>query len=236
MKSSILCLTLWKGSNTSHLYRQKKKERRSFGLAMQKVKDRRNKLQQRQDDKEVKLEQVEEAEKHKRQALFGNSINDDSSDSSPSDDENAELKHPVLDSENAVSSTTASFHDNLTKSQFGGQVIVTTQFGFPEEIEDIEEGRQQPTKTSKHVDIDQKYAGSVKKYMKQIKGKLPSKKQKRQNNNISRGGKKGKHGAVGMQGMGNAQDLKMAQKILRAKQSRSGGGKDRSLKKKNRKK
>ena len=187
-------------SRSSH-----KKERRTFGLAMQKVKDRKAKLQSKREEKVARLEQVEEAERNKR-AMYG--IIDDDEDGSSDDNEEEEKGEEG----NSVSKggNVVTFQDSQTQAQFGGQVVVTTTYGIdsdPEEEEDL--------KSTKRTNRDQEqlFAGSVQKYMSQLKGNLPSKRQKFQS---GRGkiSKKGQHGAEGMKGMGNASDLKMAQKTL----------------------
>jgi len=200
----------------------RKKERRSFGLAMQKVKDRRSKLKQRREDKQAKLEQVEEAEQQKESLLMNGNEKASLSDN----EEDTELKPGALkesNDEGGVTSTTATFQDKVTQSQFGGQVIVTTTFGFPDEENESDEDSKETKEKNKQIDKDQRYAGSVERYMKELKGN-----RRKVKTNTSRGGKKGKHGAAGMQGMGDAQDFKMAQKVLsrktRGKKNQRSGG------------
>ena len=117
------------------------------------------------------------------------------------------------------------FTDQITQSQFGGQVIVTTTYHMSSDSETEE--NEASKKGSRTVDKEQLYAGSVQKYMAKMKGQLPSKRGKnRERNNVC--GKKGKHGAQDMKGMGSAQDLKLAKKTLskaRDKMSQSRGNK-----------
>jgi len=233
----------------------KKKDRRVFGLAMQKLKDRRARLDMRKEEREAQLEQVEEAERTKGRALVGfnggeceSSDDDDDDDNDNEDNEDnedgdsdggEEMTEPlaISGSTNTIAGdkanlNTTTFQDEQTQSQFGGQVIVTTTFGGLSDDDDDDDDNRQKNNgvdrpNAKHADVDQQYAGSVKKYMAQLKRNQPSKKHKRSQGGggtMAMGGKKGQHGAEGMKGMGNAKQLKMAQKILRGKQKRSGGG------------
>ena len=49
----------------------RKKERRAFGLAMQKVKDRKAKIEQRKEDRRIQMEKILEAEKQKKNIFRG---------------------------------------------------------------------------------------------------------------------------------------------------------------------
>ena len=180
----------------------KKQERRAYGLAMQKVKDRRAKIEERKESKKAMMEQIEEAEKMKNNDLFDDYDSGDESDTVEKDeDHNVKVE---------------KFEDQSTQQQFGGQVIVTTSFGIPSDDESVGERAQKIGK--KNVDFEQKFAGNVKKYMDQFKKNMPAKKAKFQNR--GRAGKKGQHGAEKMIG-GNAKDLKMAQKTLSRAQGNS---------------
>mmetsp|Transcript_3361 Transcript_3361/g.3917 ORF Transcript_3361/g.3917 Transcript_3361/m.3917 type:complete len:269 (+) Transcript_3361:61-867(+) len=181
----------------------KKQERRAFGLAMQKVKDRKAKLQDRKEQKEAVMTQIEEAERMKKQEMYG--IDYDSSDDSDNDDKDEKEEVQVQ-----------TFEDAATQNQFGGQVIVTTSYGLPSDSED-EDDLKKPNK--KKRDDQQVYAGSVQKYMDQLKKNLPSTKKHTQ----QKGGKKGKHGAASMIG-GSGKDLKMAQRTLSRVEARKGNG------------
>ena len=197
----------------------KKKERRTFGLAMQKVKDRKQKLEQRREERAARLEQVEEAERNKRIQQFGTADMSSSDEEEEEENERGIVKREKMVVDKAVGETVVTFQDSLTKDQFGGQVVVTTTFGLDSDDDNDENISVQDgdvgssTERKKNCDEEQKFAGSVQKYMSQLKGNLPSKRQKFQSN---RGtiGKKGKHGAEGMKGMGSASDLKLAQKTL----------------------
>jgi hypothetical protein len=185
----------------------KKKQRRAFGLAMQKVKDRREKLDQRKE--------------HRKQRM-----NEDESEECPSssmdpllqDSAQLVLEDSVEIGDHAPTITT-TFVDPLTHATFGGPVIVTTTFDILHEPMDDPEKEEQ--EESKGVDTEQRFAGSVKKY---LNDKLPSKKRK---NGSSGGGggtsrKKGKHGAMGMKGLGSTMDFKLAQKTLKQAKSKLG--------------
>ena len=61
-------------------FSSRKKERRAFGLAMQKVKDRQSKLEERKESREAQLEKIEDIERNKaalRKGLAGKSNADD---------------------------------------------------------------------------------------------------------------------------------------------------------------
>lgn len=184
----------------------RKKDRRAYGLAMQKVKDRRAKIEQRREEKKALLEQIEEAERRKKDDLFD--------DYDSGDDELLDGDAKSREEYTKVQ----KFEDESTQDQFGGQVIVTTSYGLPSNDSEDEK----PTNTKpKKVDKEQRFAGSVEKYMAKLQKKMPSKKAKFQNNNNGKAGKKGQHGAQGMIG-GNAKDLKMAKRTLSRVEGQSG--------------
>mmetsp|Transcript_29427 Transcript_29427/g.44913 ORF Transcript_29427/g.44913 Transcript_29427/m.44913 type:complete len:253 (-) Transcript_29427:76-834(-) len=180
----------------------KKKERRAFGLAMQKVKDRKARLEDRRDQKEAITEQIEDAERQKKHDMYG--MDYDSDDDS-------------VVKEEKVESQVEMYGDASTKNQFGGQVIVTTSYGLPSDSDDDDDDRQE-----KKIDSQQRHAGSVQKYIDEMKGNLPNLKKHEKG-----GFKKGQHGAAGMIG-GTGQVLKMAQRTLKrveASNDRKGKGK-----------
>jgi hypothetical protein len=185
----------------------RKNDRRAYGLAMQKVKDRKAKIEQRRDEKEATMEQIEEAERMKKNDLF----NDYSSGEEDEEDTKDEGDATIVQ----------KYEDESTQNQFGGQVIVTTSFGLPEDESDGEDADPKP----KQIDQEQRFAGSVMKYMTKLQKKMPSKKHQ----SGSRGGSKGQHGAQGMIG-GNSKDLKMAKKSLSRAEGTNGkrgrGGSD----------
>lgn len=215
----------------------RKKERRAFGLAMQKVKDRRAKLEQRREEKKALMDQIQEAERMKKNANLDEELLEDDD---YADDEHDDVKEKEEKNGAADAVHIETFEDDMTKEQFGGDVIVTTCYGLPSDESDDADDESgtcpsgQNKKKTKGIDVQQKLAGNVKTYMEQIKKQMPSKKVKFSRN--ARGGKKGQHGAEKMIG-GNAKDIKLAKKTLsrieasgsvvkkkRGRDDRQGGG------------
>mmetsp|Transcript_31367 Transcript_31367/g.64613 ORF Transcript_31367/g.64613 Transcript_31367/m.64613 type:complete len:281 (+) Transcript_31367:223-1065(+) len=194
----------------------RKKERRAFGLAMQKVKDRQAKLEEKKETREAELEKIEELERNKR-ALRGQ--NDDYDDVRDDDDDNSEegdgSANPLHEHNEKESKT---FRDEQTTNHFGGLVSVTTTFGIPSDDEDDEsvnsnkEFFARAKHGSGHVDEAQKNAGNVQSYIAKVKGTMNGNKKGKTSG--KKGGKKGQHGASSMKGMGNASTVKMAKKTL----------------------
>jgi ribosomal RNA-processing protein 17 len=183
----------------------RKQDKRAFGLAMQKVKNRQLKIEDRREEKKALMEQIEEAEKMKMNDLF----DDYESSGEESGDE---------EEEKVQKTKVHTYGDQVTQNQFGGQVIVTTSFGIPSD-DSGDEAKAAPKE--KAVDMEQRYAGNVQRYYDKLKKNLPPKGAKFTQ---GRGAKKGQHGAEKMIG-GNAKDLKMAQKTLSRVQGGSSGGK-----------
>ena len=223
----------------------RKKERRVFGLAMQKVKDRKEKLERKKEDRKSRLEQIEEAEKLKRMAKGqGDDDDDDDSDSSASEGESDDGDSSVSPTElkkskkrkksrsdhDDVEETKKTYNDAETTNQFGGSVIVTTTYGIPSDDDSDDPDLQGIVSNKPHIDEAQRYAGNVKKYMSQVRSNLPSKKRKREVMGGGGGHRKGKHGAADMKGMGTGTDLKMAKKAL-GRAAEKGGGMERGGKK-----
>jgi|EP00979_Chaetoceros_neogracilis_P010186 ribosomal RNA-processing protein 17 len=171
----------------------RKQERRAYGLAMQKVKNRQAKIEDRREEKRATMEQIEEAEKMKNNDLFDDY---ESSGEESGDEDTAKAQKMKVD----------TYEDQSTQNQFGGQVIVTTSFGIPDDSDD----EANAATKQKTVDVEQRYAGNVKRYMDRLIKKMP---QKGAKFTQGRSAKKGQHGAEKMIG-GNAKDLKMAQKTL----------------------
>lgn len=178
----------------------RKKEKRAFGLAMQKVKDRKAKMEERKETKQAILEQIEEAEKSKELMI--------------------QVEHPVFARplEECIDEPEVekvkTFKDKSIQSQFGGDVIVTTTF-YSSGNEDDSDVEKEDSEVKTNVDMEQQYCGSVQKYMAQMKGHLPAKKNKW---DITKGGgsaKRGKHGAANMKGMGSGKDFNLAKKTLK---------------------
>jgi ribosomal RNA-processing protein 17 len=185
-------------------FSERKKQRRAYGLAMQKIKDRKAKLQDRREAKQVELERIEQAEEQKKELLLAQSHGV----------EETEEDTVALDESNT---TTITYQDVATQSQFGGQVIVTTTTESPSDESD-DDGRALPAAKKPSVDLRQRYAGNVNKFMNQLKGNLPGKKKR---DTGSQPKHKGKHGAALMKGMGGSSNLKIAQKALLKTQAKS---------------
>ena len=202
-------------------FSKRKKERRAFGLAMQKVKDRQAKVDERKDRREAEMEKIQDIERNKkalRKGLAGD--NDDDVDGDVSDDDGDNTADDTSSKKEQHEKELSTFQDEHTTTQFGGLVSVTTTFGIPDDEDDddsIEFFRREKHGKS-HIDTEQKKAGDVNTFMEQVKSKMPKK------NSGKRGGKKGQHGASTMSGMGHSATLKMAQKTLKKFKARDGGG------------
>jgi len=162
----------------------KKKERRTFGLAMQAKKDRQKKIEKRKEKRKANCKKIQETEriiKLKRE-------------------EKLEHKN-LINNESSVETT--KFTDENTTSIFGRTIVVKTTM-IPS---DTEENSLQIRKQSIGKDTEQEYAGSIKKYIYEIK--------KRKNSNRTPRKKlKGRHGAEQMRGMGSAVYFKAAKKTI----------------------
>ena len=199
-------------------FSKRKKERRAFGLAMQKVKDRQAKVDERKDRREAEMEKIQDIERNKK-ALRKGLAGDNDVDGDVSDDNNDSDADETSQKKEQHEKELSTFQDEHTTTQFGGLVSVTTTFGIPDDEDDdsIEFFKREPHGKS-HIDTEQKKAGDVNTFMEQVKSKMPKK------NSGKRGGKKGQHGASTMSGMGHSATLKMAQKTLKKFKARDGGG------------
>jgi len=206
----------------------RKKERRAFGLAMQKVKDRQAKIDERKDNRDATLEKVEEIERSKAALRY-----DDDDDNNASDYDDAGEGEKPLHKKNQH-----TFQDEHTTNHFGGYVSVTTTYGILSDNEEDNDDNDndgnnnnvkkqsffERTKHGKdHVDIQQKQAGNVSSYITKVKGSMNSSKKKKHGGASC---KKGQHGAASMKGMGSGTTLKMAKKTL-AKFKTKGGERER---------
>lgn len=193
-------------------FSERKRQRRAYGLAMQKVKDRTAKLQEKRETKQATLQQVEQAEAQKKQLLRekhgSDAIEED-------DDKKGEESDTSDDNNTTTTTTTTRYQDMQTQSQFGGQVIVTTSTLPPSDDEGDSDADVRTEQDKKNVDSQQRYAGNVSKYLHELKGSMPGKKKKRDHSF------KGRHGAANMKGMGGASNLKMAQKALSKTQAKN---------------
>lgn len=211
-------------------FSKRKHERRAFGLAMQKVKDRKAKLEQRAESKQAIKEQIEQAEKQKEELLeeYMLDYNGGSSDGVKSaiikgSREQTPPTSVKLDSEPLVDKVDM-YQDDQTQTQWGGEVIVTTSTKIPGGEDDGDDNENvddvvKPSAKRRKIDAEQEYAGKVEKYLTKLKGKLPAKKRK---DNIKK--QKGLHGAVAMKGVaGSGSEFKMAQKVLVRSQAKQKG-------------
>jgi ribosomal RNA-processing protein 17 len=217
---------------------ERKRQRRAFGLAMQKVKDRQAKIDQRAEQKKEVLQQIEQAEQQKEQLLeevwmgqkgektekdddveddasiIDNKESDNYSDSD--DDEERPSKknkthHDVVD--------TKVYDDKKTEQTWGGQVTVSVvQFGDDDDDDDDVGSVAEAKAKKKSVDVAQKYAGNVQRYLNELKGNMPGK----HNGSATRKAKrKGKNGAAEMKGVGGSGNLKIASKLLNKSKDKS---------------
>jgi ribosomal RNA-processing protein 17 len=206
-------------------FSKRKKERRAFGLAMQKVKDREAKVEERKERREAQMEKIADIERNKKALRKGLGAGKDDLDHdvSDDDDDNNDDDGSVTIGGQHEQRELLTFQDEHTTTQFGGLVSVTTTFGIPPDDDDDDsiDFYKRAKHGTDHVDTAQKRAADVNTFMAQVKSKMPKK------NSGKRGGKKGQHGASTMSGMGNAATLKMAQKTLKkfnAKKGKRGGG------------
>ncbi len=198
-------------------FSERKRQRRAFGLAMQKVKDRKAKIEQRASEKKDVLERVEEAEKQKEQwmeeaARSNGDIGESDDDGNESETETQPQQKPedIID--------TKVYDDQKTETAWGGQVMVTTSVVALDDDSEDEELEAYNTRRQKSVDTAQKQAGNVQKFMDELKGNMPGKK-----SSGHRAKRKGKDGASDMKGVGGSGNLKIASKLLNKSKDRSLG-------------
>ncbi|KAL3782909.1 hypothetical protein HJC23_004888 [Cyclotella cryptica] len=214
-------------------FSSRKKERRAFGLAMQKVKDRQAKIEERKDKREAQLEKVEEIERSKAELRRG-IAGDDDGEASDNDGEMNEESKPLHRNQH-------TFQDEHTQNHFGGLVSVTTTFGILSDDDESTSNAklnffEREEHGTNHIDTEQRKAGNVQKYIAEVKGTMGGSKRKKTAGGKHNAGKKGQHGAATMKGMGNATTLKMAKKTLakfKAKgddERRGAGGKGKKRK------
>lgn len=205
-------------------FSERKRQRRAYGLAMQKVKDRKAKLEERKEAKKEDMKRIEEAEQQK--AAFLKVTNQDEQEEDVNDEEvdmeddsSREDKREILDAK--------TYEDEA----WGGQVTVTTtavDLGDGESSDEEEIALSTAATTKISVDKQQKYAGKVDKFMSQLKGNMPAKK-KTKDSTGHHAKRKGKNGAA--EGwVGGAANLKLAQKVLSKAQSKQGATKGKARK------
>lgn len=233
-------------------FSERKRQRRAFGLAMQKIKDRKAKIEQRALEKKDELERVEQAE-HQKEILLedalkermkysatakkedegGSDENCDEFDSDDDDEDDGTASKKKKENDTDVLCTKV-YNDSAAETTWGGQVTVTTSVveldDGNHDHDDDNDGNKGSCRCreKKSVDVAQKFAGNVQKYMTNLKGKMPGKKQKRDGSGSVKAKRKGKDGRADMQGMGGSANLKIAQKLLsKSKEKglgRHGGG------------
>jgi ribosomal RNA-processing protein 17 len=191
----------------------RKRERRVFGLAMQKVKDRKARLEIRQSEREARIEHVELAERQKEemmQAVFAESGM-----------KLQEGKDFASDNDEQAIEKVETYEDRHTQSMWGGEVIVKVSTHVPgDDDSDDEKILQQQAPLVKKIDEQQQFAGKVERYMPQVKASLPGKKK----HAIQHRKTKGTHGAANMKGMAShSGDFKLAQKALERASSKAAG-------------
>jgi ribosomal RNA-processing protein 17 len=205
-------------------FSERKRNRRAFGLAMQKIKDRKEKIGQRAEDKKDEEEKLSKAEKQKEELLEEAMRNsgvlkekgEESSDGDSSDDESdgekeEEAKASILNMK--------TYDDRKTEQQWGGRVtVITSEVALDDDESDDDDESSVAKEVKTSVDLRQKYAGNVRKYIDELKGKMPSKKKDKQHTK-----RQGKNGAAEMRGMGGAANLKTAVKVLAKTQAGTKG-------------
>eukprot|EP00934_Nitzschia_sp_Nitz4_P005053 Nitzschia sp. Nitz4//scaffold51_size120721//16267//17004//NITZ4_003717-RA/size120721-processed-gene-0.112-mRNA-1//1//CDS//3329553832//5043//frame0 len=202
-------------------FSERKKQRRAFGLAMQKVKDRQAKIEERAEARKEDMERIEEAEQQKStylsEAMAYNAAKNPELHKEEDDDESSvegELQDDEQESakEKNAALNTKTYDDKETESHWGGHVTVTTSVVELED-DDSSDDEERPKKRAKAVDVEQKRAGKVETFLAGMKGKMPGKKK---DHTVKR---KGRNGAADMKGMGGSGAFKVAQKVLsKAKQ------------------
>eukprot|EP00980_Cylindrotheca_fusiformis_P012588 scaffold3084_cov144-Cylindrotheca_fusiformis.AAC.36 len=204
-------------------FAERKRQRRAYGLAMQKVKDRKAKIEQRKQERKNELERVEEAEKQKEVLLeehLNNAgvLKDDPQRDNDTDVNKRETKKDSEDENKAAAISEKQYGDEQIELKWGGRVTVTTSFVSLDELTD-EEDLRDIGRSMKSVDKEQKSAGDVSKYLDELKGNMPSRKKQGRHTM-----KKGKNGASDMRGMGGSSNLKVAQKVLGKAKAKSRSG------------
>lgn len=194
-------------------FSERKRQRRAFGLAMQKVKDRKAKIEQRKQERKDELERVQEAERQKGVLLEEHLLNagvlkdtPESDDDSEDDDAKGGKNNEKVAKEAVIAEK--NYDNKEVESKWGGKVTVTTSFVSLEDLSDEEE-LAESSRSKKSVDKEQRNAGDVAKYLNELKGNMPGKKKQGR-----QAMKKGKNGASEMRGMGGSANLRLAQKVL----------------------
>jgi hypothetical protein len=214
-------------------FTERKRARRAYGLAQQKMKDRKAKLEHRAAIRTAERDFIDEAEKLKQQFQKehqeGTISTSSKIDAIDDDNNNGDLfdNHEVnnTDTKNESEETIQVLFDGEeTEQQWGGHVVVTTSTHIPGDSDDDDDNDDNIKQIQHKQDTDQEYAGKIEKYLKNMKGNLPSKKKKTIGHVATIAKKhraKGQHGAINMKGVGTAADMKVAQKMLARSSSRT---------------
>eukprot|EP00624_Nannochloropsis_granulata_P004719 evm.model.NODE_33733_length_16673_cov_54.385235.2 len=149
-------------------FSKRKTERRKFGLAMQKVKDRKARLLEREEIRKAKQDVWDELPASVKEA-----------------DAMACGRKGVRGEEGEEVVEEVVYDDQYTTTTFGESVMVTTFLGIPstveEEEEEGEEGRGEVLamvrgeRKGDGVDREQLHAGSVARFKKMLTGNMPAK-------------------------------------------------------------
>jgi hypothetical protein len=221
-----------KEARRAHLtgFAARKRQRRIYGLAMQRVKDRRSAVEHRAELKRELTEQIARAEEQKRR--LREAAREEADGGSEEEERRGGEDRPfdVLDvvreeerkeKEQEQLEKMTVMNDVQTQNQWGGQVIVTTSTHFSNSEDEDESPTRKRKKKKRSHDEEQQYAGSVEKYIKQLKGNMPGKKRGAAHVNKR---KKGKHGAAGQMNQG---DFKVALTALKRSEAVKKGSKHR---------
>jgi ribosomal RNA-processing protein 17 len=225
-------------------FSKRKGERRAYGLAMQKMKDRKARLEQRAELKRAEREQVEQAERQKEseieEYMLDRSVLSGMGFTEALAEEEGVKKAPAparggngksgKDEKSKAVDKVEVYHDEVTRDQWGGEVIVTTSTRFPgtsddeddDDDNDDAEAKKRAKKKPKRMTVDeeQEYAGNVEKYLAEVKSKLPSMRKKKKDAQKKH---KGVHGASNMKGVSGPADMKIAKRALDRFQKKGGG-------------
>lgn len=220
----------------------RKAARRTYGLAMQKVKDRTTKLAQRAELRDATRDRVDAAEAareaHQQETLWrlqkAKNTKPKTTTTSNSNDE-------IHNEQDAT--TVLQYEGQDTQEHWGGRVVVTTSTHIPDSDDDDDEQQQQQQegkgeeKDSQHDDDDKYNNDDVKdakssrstasaakshddqqEYAGQVEKYLKQLKgqapTKKRSSTVPGGRRGGTHGASKMKGVGSAATLKIAQRVL----------------------
>jgi len=206
-------------------FSKRKKARRVFGLAMQKVKDRKDRLEERKERREAKEERLHALERQQK-IQRGEAVLSDSGSDADSDSDDDGPGGAVPGPGGAAAPVTTTYASAPIHDRFGGSVVVTTTEGLPPDSDDEAQARYvelrdamaQRKGVDKGVDADQRRLNSATAYTRALEGSLPGKKKSQK-----KWTGKGMHGAQHMKGMGGATGVKSAKKVLSRVSAKMGG-------------